>query len=250
MKLTKDNYFSPEANREYFSVSQFKSFMQCEARAMAELTGAYKRPMTDSLLVGSYVDAWFEGTLGAFKEAHPEVFKKDGSIKAQFVRAEELIERATQDTLFMEYMNGESQVIKTGKLFGYDWKIKIDSDHPDKIVDLKTVKDFEDIYQKGDGYVGWVEYWGYDLQGAVYQAIDGNNKPFILAAITKEKTPDIDLISIPQPMLNTALKIIEHNIDHVAEVKAGFTLPKRCGKCDYCKATKKLTTLTEYKGEE
>lgn len=45
MILTPENYYSPEANFEYMSVSQFKDFsgtygqVGCEARAMAKLRG-------------------------------------------------------------------------------------------------------------------------------------------------------------------------------------------------------------------
>ena len=39
MKLTNQNYYSQEANKTYMSVSQLKSFMKCEAAAMAELRG-------------------------------------------------------------------------------------------------------------------------------------------------------------------------------------------------------------------
>lgn len=45
MVLTPENYYSPEANFEYMSVSQFKDFsgtygqVGCEARAMAKLRG-------------------------------------------------------------------------------------------------------------------------------------------------------------------------------------------------------------------
>ena len=37
MKLTSDNYFSSRANREYFSVSQWKSFRKCPNMALAEI---------------------------------------------------------------------------------------------------------------------------------------------------------------------------------------------------------------------
>lgn len=63
LKLTAENYYSPEANREYMSASQIKQFMKCPAAAMAELRGEYERPTTSALLIGSYVDACFEGTL-------------------------------------------------------------------------------------------------------------------------------------------------------------------------------------------
>ena len=76
MILTKDNYYSSEENQEYMSVSQYKDFRKCEAMALASLRGEWVRPQTTALLVGSYIDSWFEGTLEEFKAAHPEIYKK------------------------------------------------------------------------------------------------------------------------------------------------------------------------------
>ena len=56
MNLTADNYFSKEADMEYMSNSQFKSFMRCQAAAMAELNGEYQRERSSAMLIGSYVD--------------------------------------------------------------------------------------------------------------------------------------------------------------------------------------------------
>ena len=64
MSVTAENYFSPESNMKYMGSSQFKAFQKCEAAALAELKGEYVRPPSDALLIGSYVDAHFEGTLG------------------------------------------------------------------------------------------------------------------------------------------------------------------------------------------
>ena len=56
------------------SVSQFKSFagtdgkLACEAEAMAELRGEWEMKKTTALMVGSYVDSYFEGTLDDFKK--------------------------------------------------------------------------------------------------------------------------------------------------------------------------------------
>ena len=63
MLLNKENYFSKEANAEYWSVSQFKAFNRCEAAGLAEARGIYEREETDALLIGSYVDAYFSGEL-------------------------------------------------------------------------------------------------------------------------------------------------------------------------------------------
>ena len=90
MILTAENYFSKDAQMQYFGVSQFKSFENCEVSALEEITGNYERAKTTALLVGSYVDAHFEGTLDIFKAQHPELLKRDGTLKSDYVRAEAL----------------------------------------------------------------------------------------------------------------------------------------------------------------
>ena len=102
MNLTADNYFSAEANQQYMSVSQFKSFLKCPAAALAELRGEYQREQTTALLVGSYVDAWFSGEMEQFKAEHPEIFKRDGTLKAEYVQADQIIARVSKDEMFME----------------------------------------------------------------------------------------------------------------------------------------------------
>ncbi len=67
MKLTNKNYYSQKANKEFFSVSQIKDFLKCEAQAMAKLSGEWVEEPTTAMLIGSYVDSWFEGTLEDFK---------------------------------------------------------------------------------------------------------------------------------------------------------------------------------------
>ena len=248
-KLCNDNYFDRSNQLKYFSASQVKSFMSCEAATLAEINGEYQRDTTVSLLVGSYVDAYFEGSLESFKECNPEIFTNKGELRSNFAQANDIIARLERDEMFMKYMAGEKQVIKTGKLFGYDWKIKIDSFHPGKaIVDLKIMKDFEPVWVSGQGKVHFIDAWRYDIQGAIYQAIEGNNLPFYIAAATKETNgTDLDIIHIPQHKLDTALKIVEAYIDRFADVKSGKVEPTRCGRCAFCKSTKVLTNVTEYK---
>lgn len=248
--LTAETYFDKENQMKYFGVSQFKAFEKCEAAAMAEINGEYEREKTISLLVGSYVDAHFEGTLDLFRAKNPEIFTQKGELKSNFKQAEEIINRIERDELFMEYMSGEKQAIKTGELFGYPWKIKIDSYHPGKmLVDLKIMKDFEPMWADGQGKISFVEAWGYDIQAAVYQAIEGNNLPFFIAGATKEKITDIGLFSIPQEKIDIALKIVEAKIDRYADIKAGLIQPVRCEHCDYCKQTKILTGSVAYDEE-
>lgn len=243
--LNNDTYFSAENQLKYMSVSQFKSFEKCCASAYAEVTGTFKREETTALLVGSYVDAFFEGTLDRFKDAHPELFKKDGTLKSDYIKADEIIKRVMKDELFVEYMSGEKQIIMTGEIETVPVKIKIDSYFPhDKIVDLKVVKDFEPIYVPDEGRVPWAIAWGYDIQGAVYQEIvrqnTGDTLPFFLAAVTKQKEPDLEIIQISQTLLDEALKRFKEHIQYYDGVKQGVFEPERCEGCDFCKRTKKL----------
>lgn len=62
MKLNQNNYYSVESNRQFFSVSQYKDFMKCEAMALAKIRGEYQPAMTKAMLTGSFVDTYFEGT--------------------------------------------------------------------------------------------------------------------------------------------------------------------------------------------
>ena len=80
--LTNENYFSPENNWKYCGSSQYKDFFGsmghhgCEAMALAKLRGEWMTEKTTALLVGSYVDAHFEGTLDLFRAQNPEIFTK------------------------------------------------------------------------------------------------------------------------------------------------------------------------------
>lgn len=252
MELTNENYFSREASEKYISVSQYKDFVgtlgrtACEELALAKLHGEWANEKSTALLVGSYVDAHFEGTLDLFKAQNPEIFTKQGQLKADYKRAEEVINRIERDELFMRYMAGEKQVIMTANMFGTDWKIKIDSYHKDVcIVDLKVMKSIRDAeYVKDLGYLNFIRYWGYDLQGAVYQKVveinTGKKLPFYIAVASKEPYPDIEIIQVEQSILDEALSKVADKVPMVLALKHGEAEPIRCESCDYCKHTKVL----------
>ena len=241
MILTPQNYYSSEANWAYFSTSQIKTFRECPARAMAELRGEYVRYDTSALLIGSYVDAYFEGTLDDFIDRHPSIFKRDGTLKAEYAHANVMIERAEADPKFMESMQGEKQVIMTGDIDGYPFKIKMDVYNPEWITDLKTTVNFKPVYKPGEGRLSFIEALGYTLQGSIYQAIEGHNKPFYIAAITKEQQPDIAVVNIGQEYLDTEMKLLRQDLPYYDAIKSGVVEPTRCEHCAYCKATRKLT---------
>lgn len=269
MELTSENYFSPEANWEYMSSTQFGKFSRCEAAALAELKGEYTPATSTALLVGGYVDAYFSGELESYKAEHPEIFKRDGSLKSDYLHAETVIARMEQDELYMLLMSGRKQVICTGTIAGVPFKIKIDSllDGPTcemiakrfphaaaalglcdgAIVDQKVVKDLEPIWSSdAQCKVSFIEAWGYDTQGAIYQAIEGHMLPFIVAAGTKEASPDLSAMYIPDGNLAAKLAEVEDMAPLYHDIKLGRIEPTRCECCDYCKATKKLDSIPHY----
>lgn len=235
LKLTDSNYYSQQASRDYFSVSQFKDFLNCEAQALAKIQGKFKQETTKPMLIGSFVDRYFEGTLKDFIKETPEIFTRKGELKAEFKQAEKIIKRIEKDELFMRFMSGEKQTIITFEMFGVPWKMKMDSYIPGVcITDLKIVADFRNL-----------QAFRYDIQGAVYQKgveiITGKRLPFYLAAATKEKNTDLDIFQIDQPTLDLALEDVELLIDRFSQVKKGEVEPIGCGKCKWCREHKKAT---------
>ena len=251
MRLGKGNYHSTEMNKQYMSVSQFKTFLECPDRMLAELYGLAEDKKSTAMLVGSYVDAYFSGEIDEFKAAHPEIINsRTGALKSDFQHAEKIIKRARSDEFFMEFINAPNkQVIMTGWVFGHEWKIKVDALHEDKIVDFKVMKDMEPIW-KNHERMTFVDAWQYPLQGYIYREVVaqhlGKKLPFYLAVMTKEEEPDIAVIEIPEWRLNAEEAIVKHYIDEYATVKEGKTLPRHCGKCAWCKRTKLLTKVTSY----
>lgn len=253
MNLNNGNYYSQESNIAFMSVSQYKNFvgsfghLGCEYKAMEELYGKWIPKKSTAMLVGSYVDSYFEGSLDHFKMENPDVFTQKGELKAPFKHAEKIIARIERDEFFMKYMSGQKQVIMTGNLFGTEWKIKIDSYIANvAIVDLKVMESITDLkWVKDYGYTDFVRYWNYDIQGAVYQEIvrqnTGKKLPFYIAAATKQDEPDIRIVHVTDNYLQEALSVVETNMPRILRIKNGECQPDRCELCDCCRHNRVLT---------
>lgn len=271
MILTTENYYSREANMEYMSVSQFKRFSSCPAAALAELRGEYAPAASPAMLVGGYVDAWFSGELPLFQAQHPEIFRRDGTLKSEYCKAQDIIARMEADELFSLLMSGAKQVIVTGEIAGVPFKGKVDSlldaaacreivrRFPETeavlgalprgvIVDQKVMRDLGPVWSQEEGRkLPFVEAYGYDLQGAVYRALEGHNLPVVLAVGTKENEPDLASLSISDADLTSALYQVEDRAPYYQKIKLGEIKPRRCERCDYCRRTRKLTSILDYR---
>lgn len=254
-----EDYYGTEANLEYLSASQLKSFLgtpgitACEERALADLSGQYVRAYNKALTVGSYVDVMLTGTeqeQHEFRESHPEMISSrgptKGQLKAEYRTADDMIARAYADAdnggIFMRALTGERQKVVTGEIHGHKFKGRIDVLGDGFITDLKTVEDVNKRYYN-EGWWDFIGWWGYDLQGAIYQELvyqtTGNRWPFYIAALSKQTPCDIDLIQVPQERLDEAMeRVTPAALDRIAALKAGEEKPERCGHCDWCRMTK------------
>lgn len=256
-KIDKYNYFSTEMNMEYMSASQFKDFVACENKALAKAKGEYIQEKTPALLFGSYVDAFFSGELDEFIHENQEMFNKNGELKAPYKNIHDVIKTIKDDPLMMNYLGGAKQVIMAGTINDVPYKIKIDSFLKDvAIVDQKIISSISELTWKENdngrySKVDFIEAFGYDIQGAIYQEIvyqnTGKKLPFILAVATKEENPDKALIQIDQEYLDRALSVVKELSPRYHLIKKGLVEPCSCGKCPCCRKNKKIEGVISYK---
>jgi len=256
VNLTDENYYENNASWDYMSVSQFKDFMKCEAKALAKLNGIISEENTEAFLVGNYVHSAFENEKSHQKflvENKKEMLTKTGKPKAAFIQAEKMVQRLKQDEFFNELYRGEKETIVTGELFGTFWKGKIDCLNLAEgyFVDLKTTRDihkrfFSSRYHK---WVSFVEEYDYVLQMAIYKKLlDEKYKtslePYIFA-VSKEDPPNVEAITFLEERFEYEYEYVKQHIDRILKVKYGEEKPKACGCCNYCRATKQIEEFVE-----
>lgn len=130
LDLTNDDvYYGNEANWQFWSVSWYKKFLECEARALAELKEDWQ-PTSDpkALLVGNYVHSYFES-----KEAH-ERFKEENK-HALYTEATAAQYEEVLDELGIEYKKSAKKPEKVALYDNYE------GDKP--FVHGKRYKDFD-----------------------------------------------------------------------------------------------------------
>ena len=259
MELNNGNYFSQEANMTYMSATQFKDFMQCEVEALAKVKGELVEEKTDGLLFGGYIDAYFSNELDTYLEQFGADMtnSRTGELKAPFKSIGDVIKAIETDDLMMKYLNGQKQVVMTGEISGVKFKIKVDALHEDMIVDQKIMKSIQERIWVEDKETGrnvktdFVNAYGYDIQGAIYQEIvrqnTGKKLPFILAVCSKEENPDKALIQIDQEYLDKALELVKELAPRFNAIKNGLVDAVGCGKCPNCRKDLKCTKVVSYK---
>lgn len=258
MTLTQSNYYSNDANWQYRSKSQYWSFLQCEARALAELKGEYQpnRSLTP-LLFGNYLHSYFESKQAHqdFLDEHEKELYKYGNpekgMKKDYKLADKCIKTLSEDEAFKQLYQGDKEVIVKGNIDGINWMGKIDCldlKHK-RFYDLKTVDDIHKghwnsaLHRKTD----FVVDRGYDVQMAIYkelikQTFGVECDPYIIA-VSKQDIPDKAIIKFEDNDLREALNDVRMKQEHINKVINGEVAPKGCGQCEYCRMHKQLMDM-------
>jgi hypothetical protein len=263
--LNEQNYHSVDANLAYLDCSTYKNVVGtpgrkgCECRALAIAKGEYIQPKTEALLVGSYVDAFFDNSLtefcadnmdDIFTKASIKKFEKSGNsddlerLKA-FEQADLMIKRAKKEPMFMRYVEGETQKILIAEIEGVPIRVKLDSYDGKRITDVKTAASITETYYAKDlgQRLNFAEYFGYIEQAYFYvTAVEqnfGKHLPFYLAVITKEKHnnephPRVAVIQIPDKVIMDKGAEIKAKIKDVWSLIQGEYDPIPCGTCEWC----------------
>lgn len=195
MDLTRDNYYTPEADWAYMSCSQYQGWCECEAKQMAKLQGRWVDEPKEAFLVGNYFHTHFEGPEAheQFCQEHFEEIYKTKTLKdkatgletvvatgkrAAYEQADKMIQTAERDPLIRSLLDlpGENEMIMTGKLFGVPWRIRVDKYAPDGrlIIDYKTVANINELKWSSELHekVTFIDAYGYMMRAAVYSEIE------------------------------------------------------------------------------
>lgn len=258
MNLTLENYYSKEADIEYMSVSQFKLFEECEAKALATILGQETATFKEAFLEGQFFESLVAGDKNLFMAKHSDEIvskagKTAGQPKANFKKVINAAEKFNSQEFFKEIINKcEKQVILTGEIEGVKVKCALDlfDRQTNSIYDIKCMGDFKEQWSKKDKmYIPWYYVYKYDLQLAVYREIVRQNfgepKEVGLLAATKEEIPDIDALLFDSNVLSLELDYFKSKIKHYDNIKKGIEKPEACGICDYCKKTKTINSFRE-----
>ena len=313
MILTQDNYYTPEADMEYMSCSQYQGWQECEAKQLAKLQGRWVDEPSQAFLVGNFFHSYFEGedAHAKFKRENLDIFTKSSVKKynsmceavalqramgivsdknpeeelqllAPYEQALKMIEVAEKDPLIKQFidMQGQNEIFMTGEICGTKWRMKMDKYIPDTrfIIDYKTVANIWETSYNPIKQVRqtFVEMYGYLFRAAVYSLVECQNSlmvdhegelkkmtfneafaqlkngelnlpQFFLICVSKQDYPDKEILFVNHEQQYIAeIESIPKNLFRFNMIKEGRTLPKRCGGCDYCRATKILEKVIPY----
>lgn len=275
---TTENYYSIDISREYMSCSQLHAFQECSEYAYHRyIVGDRKSEEIKAFTDGNFAHSYFEGKEAhdKFLESHPELYatrgKNTGELKAEYASAYQAFKKAEADKEWFYKMQGEHEVILTGEVCGQPWCIRVDVLNDEK----KFASDFKYMASLNGSH--WMKI-PYDLEGnvmpinsnglhvhhknvevpfwekysywsrfAIYRTIIFQNTNEIydmyMPVITKEHPSDRNVYCFDNAgRYQHEMAEIRNAMPSILKWRNGDDLQK-CGKCGYCRNTKKIETI-------
>ncbi len=241
--------------KTHLSPSFFNSMTNyCQAEKIAIESGIYSKEPTKPLLIGGYVDAVLSGNIEKYTEENKQyLYKKDGTLYADFIKANALVEFAKNDPVFLKYISGKQQFKVEGEISGVKYLGYLDSYHPGKsITDLKVVKSIRETAWNNETRQreNFIQSGGILNQMAIYRELirqmTGDTLPCYIAALSKEAATDKEVIFLPQWALDDALDTVKRDSENFLAIRQGTIEPKRCETCEYCRSTRMIEKPMSY----
>ena len=178
---------------------------------------------------------------------------------APFQRLDEMIKVVENDPLISKILAwpGENELPMVGIVGGIPWRMKMDKycASTRRIIDYKTSANLRELYYnvKTKERQTFIEEYGYMMRAAVYGEIERQTRKaedfpsFIIIGVSKQDPPDKDVILLDDPTRwEYELEEISRKIVHIQRLKNGEENPRRCGQCEYCRATKQIHRIKAY----
>lgn len=257
--LDPDNYFEWCGR---LSNSFVKSFLQCPAAAKASSIDKEKGSFNEAFFIGHAVEGLLcEGEDGFNKvlnrlDYKDHVLTNAGKPRAFVEKSKSYAQAALNQPFFMKHIDdvdSKFQVVLEFEIAGYKMKCALDLLNLTRkfLLDIKTVG--QEFFKRwnNDKTENFIKAWGYLNQLGIYrEAVRQNYEGMddiscLIGAVTKTKIPDVDIFWIPNYRLDAAMIEVEASVETVGQALQEGRFD-RCGTCDHCISTKKLSGYTNY----
>lgn len=238
--LKMDDFDGEESSMSFFSCSQYKRFVECEAKALAMLKHEWIEAEGTALLFGKYFHSYFESPEAFQKfceENASKLYKKNGELYADFAKAEPMFRKINSDKMAMHFATGIHEVKIRGMIGEHPWRGCIDVLNVQEgwFCDLKAVANIyegewkvitcEDGIQR-NRKVSFIESYEYHRQMAIYRHMlkEKFGKEFapVMLVVSKQEFPDIELIGFQKASrLDMEIQNIILNQPAIINVKSG-----------------------------
>lgn len=246
------------------SFSTLKSFVDCEAEALAYKQGKWDRSKTFSdtakkaMHNGTLVHTFFQSDedFERLLTEQQDIYLTKGQFRKVYYEGLDMIDKLNSSKLFHSLYQGSKEPEIKGNIAGMNYHGFIDclNDEQKLFCDIKTIRGSlaqKTWNEKTRQKEHWIINRKYHWQMAIYQELlRQNGKPDytpIICAVSKEQYNDIEVIEIPQDILDEALEEVKEHTRRFVDVFLWEESPVHCGNCNYCKSIKTAERIKSLK---